>query len=303
MPRVTTVSIPDTQLETWSHQGAIQTSKNTYASIKSNLEASSTPYYSQSFDIFLQGSYGNDTNIRADSDVDVVMMLTSSWRRDISELPQDQANAYARAFSTATYQFSDFRNGVVSQLQKVYGYSNVKVGNKSVKIAASPGRLGADIVVCQQYRYYRSFYSPSSQSFDEGIIFPASTGGEIINYPKLHSQNCTDKHQNTGQVFKPTVRVFKNMRGRLIDARTLTKDIAPSYFIEGMLYNVPNDQFSGSLGDVFCNCINWLRKTDRSKFVCPNRMQFLFGATSVQWDNDKCGRFLDALADLWNGWR
>ena len=67
--------IPESQLETWSHQGSITQSSNTYNSIKNVLEAGTTPYASKNFKVFLQGSYGNDTNIYAESDVDIVIRL------------------------------------------------------------------------------------------------------------------------------------------------------------------------------------------------------------------------------------
>jgi hypothetical protein len=296
------MAIPESQLETWSHQGAMTTSRNTYGSIKGNLEASGTSYAYKNFEVFLQGSYGNDTNIRADSDVDVVMMLTEIFWEDISQLSQEQTTNYCRTFSNATYKFSDFKSGVVSQLQRVYGTQNVRIGSKSVKIATSSNRLGGDVVVSYQFRYYHYFYGESNQSYDEGIIFPTSLGEEIVNYPKLHSQNCTVKHKNTGRVFKPMVRIHKNMRGRLIAVGALDQQVAPSYFIEGLLYNVPDDQFNGGLETTFCNCINWLLKADRSKFVCPSRKHWLFGNSSVQWNDTNCGQFLDALVNLWNDW-
>jgi hypothetical protein len=65
--------IPEAQLETWSHQGAAIGSKTTYASVKSALEYESANYTDRNFSVFLQGSYGNDSNIFAESDVDVVI--------------------------------------------------------------------------------------------------------------------------------------------------------------------------------------------------------------------------------------
>jgi hypothetical protein len=44
----------------------------------------------------------------------------------------------------------------------------------------------------------------------------------------------------TGSGFKQTVRIFKNMRHRLIDDRLLRDGAAPSYYIEGLLSNVPD---------------------------------------------------------------
>ena len=59
------MGIPEAQLETWSHQGAIATSRDTYIAIANALRDSSAGYANKDFDIYLQGSYGNDTNIYA----------------------------------------------------------------------------------------------------------------------------------------------------------------------------------------------------------------------------------------------
>ena len=71
--------IPESQLETWSHQGSITQSSSTYNTIKSVLEDSTTPYAGRNFKVFLQGSYGNDTNIYAESDVEKI--VGGNWRR------------------------------------------------------------------------------------------------------------------------------------------------------------------------------------------------------------------------------
>src|SRR3954469_13287501 len=41
------------------------------------------PYYAKAFRTFLQGPYGNDTNIYADSDVDIVIRLDSTFQHDL----------------------------------------------------------------------------------------------------------------------------------------------------------------------------------------------------------------------------
>ena len=45
--------ISESQLETWSHQGSITQSSYTYNTIKSVLEASTTPYVGKNFKVFL----------------------------------------------------------------------------------------------------------------------------------------------------------------------------------------------------------------------------------------------------------
>ena len=78
------MSIPLAQLETWSGQGAIKTSKDTYATVNAALEDANAKYTDRNFKIFLQGSYGNDTNIYAESDVDVVTgrCFWSAWYKN-----------------------------------------------------------------------------------------------------------------------------------------------------------------------------------------------------------------------------
>ena len=51
------MAIPETQLETWSHQGSVTQSAQTYDVIRKVLDDTTSPYSSKDFSIFLQGSY------------------------------------------------------------------------------------------------------------------------------------------------------------------------------------------------------------------------------------------------------
>ena len=223
------MAIPESQLETWAHQGSITQSSNTYNTIKNKLEAVGNPYAGKSYKVLLQGSYGNDTNIYAESDVDIVIKLNDCFRHDLNELSDDQKAAFKAAHSGASE--------------------------------------------C------------------------------IANYPKQHSANCTAKHQATNEWFKPMVRVLKNLRGKLIENKMIEAGVAPSYYIEGLLYNVPNEKFGESYDDSFVNCINWIMDADRSKFLCANRQYYLLREGSpVTWRDSKCTEFLTAACDLWKQW-
>ena len=74
--------------------GAQVTSKDTYATVKLALNAVDTGYAQKDYKVFLQGSYGNDTNIIKDSDVDVVIRLDSIFTYDISALPALQQELF-----------------------------------------------------------------------------------------------------------------------------------------------------------------------------------------------------------------
>jgi len=262
-------------------------------------------YSEKSFDVFLQGSYGNDTNIYAESDVDTVIRLDSIMRSDVSKLPPEQQAAYHEAHPKAEYTFSEFRSGVITRLNTAFGEDDVEPGNKAIKIAANGSRRSSDVVVCYQFRRYTRFISEDDYQYTPGIIFPTQAGKEIINYPKLHSENCTSKHQGAENSFKPLIRIFKNMRGKLVEDEVIGDTIAPSYFIEGLLYNVPNVQFAGSTyQEIVLNILKWLHQTtDRTKFVCANEQHYLLRDDSlVCWPIADGDNFIRALIELWNNW-
>lgn len=296
------MAIPEAQLDTWSHQGSITQSSNTYNAIKTTLEAADTPYSGKSYKIFLQGSYGNDTNIYSESDVDIVIRLDDCFQHDLSQLPEEQLEAFKSSHGDAKYTHKNFKEDVLSVLSTKYG-GDVDSGEKAIAIAASGGRRKSDIIAAIQYRRYHKFISKSDQTYDEGICFYTRSGIQVANYPKQHSENLTYMHQSTSKWFKPMARILKNMRSRLITEGMLGNGVAPSYYIEGLLYNVPNDKFGNSYEDTFVNAINWILDADRSKFVCANEQYLLlFEDSPVTWRAEECEQFLDAAVELWKQW-
>ena len=106
------MAIPESQLATWSSQGAITGSASTYATIKRALEADSAAYRARNFTIFLQGSYGNDTNIYAESDVDVVIRYDDAFFHDLTSLNATQQAAFNTYFNNGSYLYTSFKNDV-----------------------------------------------------------------------------------------------------------------------------------------------------------------------------------------------
>lgn len=85
------MGIPEGQLQTWSNQGATASSSAIYERIRIALQNDAS-LRGRNFEVFLQGSYRNSTNIRGDSDVDVVVKLTDTYMPDYSLL-----DAYTRS--------------------------------------------------------------------------------------------------------------------------------------------------------------------------------------------------------------
>ncbi len=295
--------IPESQLATWSHQGSITQSSNTYNTIKNVLEASTTPYAGKNFKVFLQGSYGNDTNIYAESDVDIVIRLDDCFQSDLTSLTEDEKAAYKSAFRDATYTHVDFNRDVLTVLTGQYGAA-VKAGDKAIAIDANGSRRKADVIVAIQFRRYFKFRSSNDSEYVEGICFWNGKGERIANYPKQHSANLTTKHQNTSNWFKPMARVFKNMRSRMIDDGLIKSGIAPSYYIEGLLYNVSNQKLTSSYQDCVVNTLNWYRQeAPKTDLVCANEQYYLLrDGHHTCWTQVNCDAFVEAAVRLWNEW-
>jgi hypothetical protein len=290
------VALSTQQLDTWSNQGAATSSAATYASIKAALAAHTWPS-GMEYDVYLQGSYPNATNIRGNSDVDVVVEMTSSFYNDLTE---DEKRA--RNLTTAKYNIDDLRREVISALVSYYGASAVDTsGPNAIVVAANGSRLKADVLPCVTYHEYNHGNTPV-----EGIKFGNQhTNQPKINFPKLHISSGQTKNQNaTSGRYKPSVRMMKNARERIIGSDDDLRKKYPSYFVECLIFNVPDDQFTASRPDTFVNIINFLHRALRDdrgpKFITQSKQRYLFGNDSTQWSIGNATAFVDQLVTLWN---
>jgi hypothetical protein len=299
------MAIPEAQLTTWSSIGAQVTSKDTYAKVRNALNQSDAPYRQQGRDvkIFLQGSYGNDTNVYKESDVDVVIQLSgTTFYSDVRLLSLMESQRFAESYQDATYGFWEFRSDVLERLEDEFG-SAVSTGTKAICIAAGNNRRKADVVVCVDFKRYVSFPNAAAENFIPGICFFTSGNERVVNFPKQHSANLTTKHQATNSWLKPLVRIFKNMRNRLVANDVIESGVAPSYYIEGLLYNAPTELFGVSYEKSFVKIFNWLAAADRSTFWCANEQyKLLDGEAHVTWSSANCTTYLDAVRELWDDW-
>jgi hypothetical protein len=296
--------IPEQDLATMAKIGAQVTSKDTYNTVRLALEAPETGYSGKSYEIFLQGSYGNDTNILRESDVDVVIRLDAIFTYNLADLPAEQQAAFAATHGAAQYTHVHFQADVLAALRNRFGDA-VQPGSKAVAIAALHNRRKADVLIAIQHRRYLWYVSdrPGQSSYVPGISFHKADGTRIINYPRQHRANLTTKNQQTNEWFKHIVRIFKNARQKMVEDGYIQAGIAPSYYLEGLLYNFPNGCFGTSYTDSMVACINWLYETDRSQFLCANEQYpLLDGNPDVTWRSTQCTTFLQGIVALWKGW-
>jgi hypothetical protein len=146
--------------------------------------------------------------------------------------------------------------------------------------------LATDVLVCNTFYRYSAFQNTGSYNRHEGVAFFTSKEPgprRVVNYPKQNYENGVAMNKRTGDWYKHTVRIFKNARNYLSDRKLIKPGLAPSYFIESLLYN-------------------WLSEANFEKFVCRNELVWLFGDSPEQWSIDDAQAFRDGMIELWNSW-
>lgn len=299
------MAISESQLITWSHQGAIQTSASTYDSIKKCIE--SVNWNSDvGYDIYLQGSYKNSTNIHGNSDVEIVVELSSVFYSNKEQLPPDQLAEFNSYYETGKQKLADFKKVVLNTLVDHYGQGNVREGNKSIVVKGTEGRLDADVICCASYREYKNFSRFNPNNYIEGITFWQKNNNlQIRNFPKQHYDNGVTKNQGSGLKYKTTIRIIKNMNTKLIELNRIAENLAPSYYVECMLYNVPSGSFNQTYyQDIIGIVLDYLAtQSDSGKlddFVCQNGKRYLFRGNDPHWNIDSCRLYLQHLINFFN---
>lgn len=300
------MGIPESQLKTWANRSQTDTAIRAHTDVRSLLSSNKSLVKEIPYRDYLQGSYRNNTNIYRDHDVDIVVELSGSFFFDDSRLATYDSQRLRSHITPATYELVSFRDRVLKTLVSHFGASKVHNGNKAIRVDGVSGvRLDADVVVCEEYREYTSFTGSLLSGFVQGVKLWAEDDQEwIVNFPQQHYDNGVTKQEETDDWFKPTVRVFKNARNYLHDNSRLATGVAPSYFLQGLLYNVPRDRFGGIACLNFIDVLRWLRNnTERfPSFVCQNELRLLFDPSGEQWSERNATVFLRALAKLDDEW-
>jgi hypothetical protein len=197
------------------------------------------------------------------------------------------------------------RDDVLAALRLQFGDSSVRPGKKAIKVITGRGRKEADVIPAVQFRCYASFKSRSDLTAHWGIQFFDSAGNAIVNYPKYHIERGKAKNSadRTGGQYKLTIRVFKNLRNYLVENNLLGEGIAPSYFLECALHNVPDTLFVGSLTNTIPAILDHLLKAPSSSLLCQNGVTPLIGTGSIQWTKERCAEFVAAAIKAWESWK
>jgi predicted nucleotidyltransferase len=258
----------------WVAQGSVEASSRTYTSVKTALDRS-VELRGLEYEVFLQGSYANSTNTRGDSDVDVVVMLTSTYMPETSQLGLAEQQKYESDRVPGTTSSRDFRAIVEQALYNYYDVGLVDPKNKCIRVKKRDGYVDADVVPAMQQRLFKSYPSFHGASFIEGISIAPLRGPRVVNYPKEQIKNGQAKNERAGGNYKATVRQVKKLRRKAVSLGLLGADVAPGYLLECLVSNVPEELFVNDASDRLFRVLAYLHNFSAS------------GLNDAMWSGDR----------------
>jgi hypothetical protein len=233
----------------------------------------------RTIEIFPQGSYRNNTNVRQDSDVDICVRCMDTCGNDFSQVPGLTMEGVGMI--PATYLYPQFKNEVEAALVAKFGEKGVTRGPKAFDVHANGYRVDADVVaVIEHRRYYRNWRG--EVQYYSGTEFYPDNGGKIINWPHQHYASGVEKNKATGSRFKYITRVLKRLRYRMEDDGIATAKPIPSYFIECLVWNAPNncfghDTYVADVRAVLAHLFNNTMRDDTcQEWTEVNELKYLF---------------------------
>jgi hypothetical protein len=205
-------------------------------------------------EVYGQGSYANDTNVRLDSDVDLNVRLTSPVFFKLPEGKTMQDFGY----TPSPYTFEEYKQIIFTALGDYFGYDNVKREDKCIIIKENSYRIKADAVPTWKFNYHIDLETTIA-----GAKFISDAGKEILNFSLQHVQNGKLKNGRTQKRFKRVTRILKRIKNKMAAEGILVNHNITSFLIECLLYNVPDD--------IFNNYATWEERVRQSTLYLFNQ--------------------------------
>lgn len=252
-----------------------------------------------------KGSWANNTNVSSDSDMDIKVEFTRRVFKGVKTTEMSFWELYLQNREyTGPWSAEEFRSELGIALKKVSSNMDA-THNVAFYVPSVPGsRPDTDVVPCFTYIHDSNSGRPTSQ----GTVVFTKDGKHIINWSQQQLDNGRTKNVATGRRYKYAVRALKAVENDLARAGAIKE--LPSYFMECLVYNVPNSIFLGSSFDFLSSSFDhafrgvlthlrgtldwWFGNTDA--MTEPNEIKKLFGQTQKWTASD--GRKL--VAEAWN---
>ncbi|GAB3174059.1 hypothetical protein GCM10027059_45780 [Myceligenerans halotolerans] len=202
-----------------------------------------------SLTVFTKGSYANNTNVRADSDVDIAVQCHEArYSRAASPDARSASAPYSGIWTP-----DKLRSELTTALRARFPGAVDISGSTALRVDSNTARVEADVVPCFDFRYYFA-----AGGYREGTKVFKTNGDGVENYPVQQLENGRAKNTRTNQRYKKTVRIMKRLENEMV--RHDVHGEVPSFFVECLVYNVPDkylmratwtDTVRGVLGHIY----------------------------------------------------
>lgn len=247
-----------------------------------------------SFSVYAKGSYPNNTNVRADSDVDVAVQC-----REVIYWEEDGPGAHGPSTPyTGPWTPAKLRSEVEAALRAKFPGQVDATGKVAITVASSTARVDADVVPCFSYEYH--FLSGGVR---DGTRVFRKSGGSFENFPRQQLENGRAKNTRTNQRFKQAVRVMKRVENAMVSDSAHRE--VPSFLVECLVYNCPDrlftpctwtDRVRGILVHIWDHTQGDDEPASSERWVEVNECKYLFGSHQ-SWTRRDAREFAKAA---WN---
>jgi hypothetical protein len=251
--------------------------------------------------VFAKGSYKNNTNVRLDSDVDVAVEFQEIFYWDATN---DAAGMSGADLGITPYSGSyppeRFKDDVERALVSRFGRSAVDRGNKAIHVREDSRSLAADVVPCFTYHRYDGIGYNRRPVYHQGIQIHPDSGGKIENWPEQNYERGVAKNEATRRRYKRVVRILKRLENDMVE-KGVTAEV-PSFLIECLVYNVPNQGFQNysyqaDVRYVLAHLFNGtLNGGGSGEWVEVNGLKWLFHPTQ-RWSRTEAHSFVSRVWD------
>ncbi|MFQ3801034.1 nucleotidyltransferase domain-containing protein (plasmid) [Staphylococcus equorum] len=130
-------------------------------SYRIKMKKSSASY---KINIFVKGSYANNTNVRQNSDVDIAIVREDVFYTQFKGVNRENYN-----FTQANESPFAYKDEVEKALKQKFDSADIQRGNKAIRINGNTYRKEADSALLKIQRDYRKDFSFNTENYVGGI--------------------------------------------------------------------------------------------------------------------------------------
>ena len=211
--------------------------------------------------VFPQGSYHNNTNVRLEADMDLRVQLPGVVVHYMPNANRQVADARQGYYATGRI-LADVMALARAELEKdliaKFGAAGVDAtGNKAIRVHGLDGsRADCDIVPAFRLEVVTGGDDPF---VIEGIAIMSKDGSSTWNFPDLHHYNGVQKRTATAHRFKRVVRMMKQLNYELEWLGDVPQKL-PSFLVECLGYAVEDAYYLVSTDDAYDRLLRVLKR-------------------------------------------